>query len=161
MKFILDRMLGRLTRWMRLLGYDILYIKKQDDDDRTFLALAEKEGGILISRDKILINKAIKGGLRAYLVGSSDIIGQLREMKKEFDIRLEPEMDRCCLCNSMIRKILPDEMAIVRRTDYVYPSRLNSTTDFWLCENCQQVYWQGKHWENIKEMAEKVIMSYK
>lgn len=156
MKFIMDRMLGRLTRWMRLFGYDALDIEQQENEDEMLLTLAEKEGRTLISRDRLLIGKAVNRGIRAYLVGSSDIIEQMLEMKEEFDIRFTPEMERCSLCNSMIRKILPDEMELVRKADYVYPLRLETTTDFWVCENCGQVYWQGKHWKNIMETVEKL-----
>jgi len=47
MKFVTDRMLGKLSRWLRLFGYDTLEINKQENEDDTLLALAEKEGGFL------------------------------------------------------------------------------------------------------------------
>lgn len=151
MKFVTDRMLGRLARWLRLFGYDTLEIEKQDNEDDTLLALAETEGRILVSRDVLLIGKAIKRGIRVYLVQSPEIMEQLREMQGEFGISTEPQMDRCTLCNSIIRKVEPDEMELVRAKDYVYPDRIGSGTEFWLCDKCGQVYWQGKHWENIME----------
>ncbi|MDP2845329.1 MAG: Mut7-C RNAse domain-containing protein, partial [Candidatus Methanoperedens sp.] len=81
---------------------------------------------------------------------------QLREMRKEFNIKIEPEMDRCTLCNSIIRKAKPEEMEFIRAKEYVYPDRLGSGLEFWLCDNCGQVYWQGKHWENIMERIDKL-----
>ncbi len=155
MKFIADRMLERLARWLRLFGYDTSGIRKQENEDDTLLELAEKEGRILVSRDEALIRRAEKKGIRAYLVSSPDIIEQLREMQKEFDIKFEPVMDRCSLCNSSIRKVEPFEMELVRNKDYVYPARLESGTEFWICDKCGQVYWQGKHWENIMETVKK------
>lgn len=156
MKFIADRMLGRLARWLRLLGYDTPGIKQQENEDDMLLEIAEKEGGILLSRDEMLIRRAIKKGIKAYLIQSSQIMEQLREIQKEFNIRFEPEMDRCSLCNSPIRKIKPEEMELIKKKDYVYPARLESGTEFWLCDKCGQVYWQGKHWENIKEMVNRL-----
>jgi uncharacterized protein with PIN domain len=151
MKFIADRMLGRLSHWLRLFGYDTLEIRKQENEDNVLLDLAEKEDRILISRDALLIRKAIRKGIRAYLVQSPEIMEQLREMRLEFQLNLEPEMDRCTLCNSIIRKIEPFEMEIIRMKEYVYQERLEKGTEFWICDNCGQVYWMGTHWKNIME----------
>jgi|SRR5659263_189301 len=151
MKFISDRMLGRLSRWLRIFGYDTLEIRKQENEDDVLLDLAEKEDRILISRDSLLIRRAIRKGIRAYLVRSSEIMEQLREMRLEFLLDLEPEMERCTLCNSIIRKIESFEMDILKTKEYVYLERLEKDTEFWLCDNCGQVYWKGTHWKNIKE----------
>ena len=153
MKFIADRMLGRLSRWLRIFGYDTLEIRKQENEDDVLLDLAEKEDRILISRDALLIRKAIRKGMRAYLVRSSQIMEQLREIRSEFKLDHEPEMDRCTLCNSIIRKIEPFEMEILKTKEYVYPERLEKGTEFWLCDNCGQIYWKGTHWKNILESA--------
>jgi uncharacterized protein with PIN domain len=48
-------------------------------------------------------------------------------------------------------------MELVRSKDYVYPARLESGTEFWICDKCGQVYWQGKHWENIMETVKKYL----
>jgi uncharacterized protein with PIN domain len=156
MKFIADRMLGRLSRWLRLFGYDTLVIRQQENEDEMLLELAEKEGRILVSRDRVLVRKAMKREVKAYLVQSSEIMGQLLEMKKEFYIEIEPQMDRCTLCNSTIRKAKPEEMEFIRAKEYVYPATIESVTEFRLCDNCGQVYWMGKHWENIMERAERL-----
>jgi uncharacterized protein with PIN domain len=153
MRFVTDRMLGKLSRWLRLFGYDTLEIKKQETEDDTLLALAEKDERILVSRDRALVRKAIKRGIRTYPVKSPEIMEQLREMQEEFGISIEPQLNRCTLCNSVIRKVKPEKMEIVRAKDYVYPDRLGEGTEFWLCDNCGQVYWQGKHCENIMERA--------
>ncbi len=156
MKFIADRMLGRLARWLRLFGYDTIVIKKQEEEDELLLELAEKEGRILVSRDRTLVRKAMKKSIKAYLIESSEILEQLREMRREFNISFEPRMDRCTLCNSAIRKVKPDEMGLVKGKEYVHPATLESGTEFWLCDNCGQVYWLGTHWENIGERVEKL-----
>lgn len=154
MKFIADRMLGRLSRWLRIFGYDTLEIKKQGNEDDVLLDLAEKENRILISRDALLIRRALRKGIRAYLVRSSEIMEQLREMRLEFQLNLEPEMDRCTLCNSIIRKIEPFEIEIIRMKDYIYPEILEKGTEFWICDNCSQVYWKGTHWKKIMESVQ-------
>lgn len=117
------------------------------------LDLAEQEDRILISRDVLLIRRAIRKGIRAYLVQSSEIMEQLREMRLEFKLNFEPEMDRCTLCNSIIRKIESFEMEILKTKEYVYLERLEKGTEFWICDNCGQVYWKGAHWKKIMESA--------
>ncbi|MCD5409196.1 MAG: Mut7-C RNAse domain-containing protein [Methanocellales archaeon] len=56
MKFIVDRMLGRLTTWLRLLGYDTVSVSDFDrinSEDDFLLDIAEEER-ILITRDRTL-----------------------------------------------------------------------------------------------------------
>jgi len=156
MKFVADRMLGRLSRWLRLFGYDTIEIKKQENEDDLLLELAEKEDRILISRDALLIRKAIKKGLGAYDIQSPRIMEQLREMQLQFNLSFEPKMDRCTLCNSLIRKIDPSGMGILMSKEYVYPERLEKGTEFWICDSCGQVYWQGSHWTNIMERVNEL-----
>ncbi len=149
-------MLGRLARWLRLLGYDTISIARQENEDELLLTLALGEGRILVSRDRMLINKAIKKGITAYSIRSQDIIEQLKEMQEKFGILLEPRMDRCTLCNSNIRKVEAGEMDRVKEKNYVYPAVLERVSEFWICDKCGQVYWLGKHWENIREMADRL-----
>ncbi len=156
MKFVADRMLGRLARWLRLFGYDTLEIRRQENEDDVLLEMAENENRILVSRDRMLVRKAIKKGIKAFTVQSSEIMEQIQEIRKEFDIKIEPEMDRCTLCNSNIRKAKPEEMELIRAKEYVYPATLGSVTVFWLCDACGQVYWQGKHWDNIMGRIDKL-----
>jgi uncharacterized protein len=153
MKFISDRMLGRLSRWLRIFGYDTLEIRKQENEDDVLLDMAEKENRILISRDVLLIRKALRKGIRTYLVQSCEIMEQLREMRLEFQLNLEPKMEICTLCNSIIRKIEAFEIEILKTKEYVYPDKLEKGTEFWLCDNCGQVYWKGTHWKKIMESA--------
>jgi uncharacterized protein with PIN domain len=156
MKFVADRMLGRLSRWLRLFGYDTLEIKKQENEDDLLLEIAGKEGRILISRDAPLIRKAIKKGLGAYDVQSPRIMEQLFDMQSQFKLSFEPRMDRCTLCNSLIRKIDPSGMEILKTKEYIYPERLEIKTEFWICDSCGQVYWQGSHWKNIMERVNEL-----
>ncbi len=152
MKFVVDRMLGRLARWLRLFGYDTLEIRKQENEDELLLKLAEDEDRILVSRDRGLIRKAEKKGIVSCLIYSSDVQEQIKEMHEKLRISLEPEMDRCTLCNSSIRKAGAEDMEIIREKEYV--PWIN--TEFWICDNCGQVYWEGRHWENIKDRVEKL-----
>ncbi len=154
MKFVADRMLGRLSRWLRLFGYDTVGIAAQENEDDVLLVLAAEYGRILLSRDRILITRALKKGIIAYHIRSQDIMGQLREMHEVFNIEYEPRMNRCTLCNSIIRKVEPGEMERVREKEYAHP--LRGDTGFWICDTCGQIYWLGKHWEKIRETVSRL-----
>ncbi len=155
-KFIADRMLGRLTAWLRLLGYDTLSaneLRKVEDD--LLLAIAEKEERVIVSRDRELVRKAQRKGISAILIHSDDVFKQLKEMHSHINLNLEAKMDRCTMCNHPIRIVRPEEMEVVRSKEYVFPDLFERNTEFWICDNCKRVYWEGSHWNNIqKRVAE-------
>ncbi|MFQ6063621.1 MAG: Mut7-C RNAse domain-containing protein [Methanosarcinales archaeon] len=157
--FVVDGMLGKLTRWLRLLGYDTVYVidhEIEGDGDDCLLKIAWEENRILISKDKALIREAELMGLRAFLIHSNKINEQLKEMRDHFNLNLEPDMIRCSMCNSTIRVVKPEELKLVEEKDYVYPSTLESGVDFWICDNCGKVYWEGGHWTNIMKTIEEL-----
>lgn len=154
MDFITDRMLGRLTRWLRLLGYDTVIIRESDprDDDDSLLATARDEGRILLTRDRNLIRRALKSGIGAYLVQSSNINEQLTDVCTRFELEINVKMDRCTLCNSPIRQAGPGENI---ERDYLHPDTVG-TAQLWICDACGQVYWEGAHWPNIMRKVERI-----
>ncbi len=76
MKFIADCMLGRLAKWLRILGFDVLYFPKAEDRD--LLEISRREGRVLLTRDTGLIEKTKKLKNRFFLASddSSYITGQ-------------------------------------------------------------------------------------
>ncbi|MDY6931726.1 MAG: Mut7-C RNAse domain-containing protein [Halobacteriota archaeon] len=106
--FILDRMLGRLVTWLRILGYDTLYVKdlsvsfKEEDD--LMLFISKMSSRILVTRDKVLSQRARRYGLNHYYMRSDKIMEQLSELSLVYDIKLEPKMMRCSICNEILRR---------------------------------------------------------
>lgn len=148
MKFIADSMLGRLARWLRISGYDVVYGKNIGDED--ILKIARSEGRILLSRDVLLYEKSIGKGVEACLVNNGDIVEQLRQLRRELGVKIKdtPESSRCPLCNSAVRKIEGKKEV---------PAAVRDCFDeFWKCAGCGKVYWYGGHWRNIRELVEKV-----
>ncbi|MEM2934029.1 MAG: Mut7-C RNAse domain-containing protein [Methanocellales archaeon] len=151
-KFIADRMLGRLTAWLRLLGYDTLSasdLRKGEDD--LLLEIAKKEGRIIVSRDRELVRKAKARGIAAILIHSEDVLKQLKEMHSHINLNLEAKMDRCTICNHPIRIVKSEEMEVVKAKEYVFPDLFERNIEFWICDNCKRVYWEGSHWNNIQK----------
>jgi hypothetical protein len=149
-KFIADSMLGRLARWLRLSGYDVLYAN--DILDESILEQA-KSGRILLSKDKNLCKKAESRGIDAMLVTSDDILEQLKQvaMERNLIIRSTPEFSRCPLCNAVVEKIEKEKIR-----DRVPKSVFKRTNGFWECKSCGKIYWHGGHWKNIRERVRRI-----
>lgn len=142
--FLLDGMLGSLARWLRILGYDTIYLR--DVPDTELLQLLSSNERILLTRDRQLAARAGKRGL--YIV-DDQLEAQLTTVVKNFDLRLDHEPRRCTVCNGVL---LPVERDSIK--DRVGEGTWNGHQRFWRCDECGKVYWQGAHWKNIeKRMA--------
>lgn len=145
MRFLTDSMLGRLTRWLRMLGYDTL----QADDvgleqDREIARMARKQGRVLLTRDKEL-------GRHGTLIKSDDLVEQLRELDEKTGLHLEVEDPRCPLCNTPLRSMTQGEaLQAAREMEYVSQYHAEQGAMFWRCPSCDRVYWEGSHWDDIK-----------
>ena len=90
MKFIADGMLGKLTRWLRMLGQDVEYSNNMEDTD--LLAAAKNENRILLTRDFELYQRALGKGVDAFYLEGSTGEEKLAELAKRYGIPLEIDM---------------------------------------------------------------------
>ena len=150
MRFVVDGMLGKLTRWLRLLGHDVEYSNNMEDKD--LIGIAKKEKMVLLTRDFQLYQQAVGKGLDALYVEGQTEPERLAEISKRFSIRLEVDMkiSRCSKCNTIVKPILKEKIA-----DKVEKNTLAHYDEFWMCPKCEQVYWQGAHWTRIGKILEK------
>ncbi len=158
MKFIVDQMLGRLTTWLRLLGYDAVSASDfalEGKEDEFLIQFAGPKR-ILVTRDKILRSMAERVGVQVCLINSDAIMEQLEEMSSNYNIDLEPKMTRCTICNALIRKIKSNELAMLKREDYIPDDLVEDEIGFWICDCCGKVYWEGSHWDDIHKRLEKL-----
>jgi hypothetical protein len=149
-KFIADGMLGKLTRWLRILGHDVEYAGSMPDKE--LIKTAKKEGRILLTRDLELYKQATAKGAEAFLTENPNQTANLASLARRFKFRLEVNVtvSRCPKCNGTI-KIVPKTMIAKK-----IPKTTSSNYDeFWQCNNCGQIYWHGTHWQKIeKTLAE-------
>jgi uncharacterized protein with PIN domain len=146
LKFITDGMLGKLTRWLRLLGYDVEYAN--DMEDKELMAIAKKEKRILLTRDLELYQQANALGVDAFLVEGTTETERLTNMAKKYDFPLEIDVtiSRCPKCNTKIKPVKKDQIAAkVQKATFTFYNK------FWECPKCGQIYWQGAHWKRITE----------
>lgn len=140
MRFVCDRMLGSLARWMRLFGFDVLYPNEMDDTE--LLALALTEGRILLTRDKVLSSSS--ENVLYIESGRWDL--QYGQISNHFGLKIETPMTRCSVCNEAIIGISKNEVK-----DRVPEKVYELQEEFWHCRKCDKYYWKGTHWEGIME----------
>ena len=142
MKFIVDEMLGKLARWLRLAGYDTLYGVKEDAE---IAHIANSENRVLLSSDRELCSIVEN----SVLVKEKDVIKQIREVERTLNIKISPSPDvaRCPVCNGEVIEI---EKAEVKKD---VPENVFKMVDkFYRCVACGKIYWKGSHWNMIKKM---------
>jgi uncharacterized protein with PIN domain len=150
MKYLCDQMLGTLAKWLRIYSYDTFYANG-DMDDSELIAISKKENRVLITRDKILIQRARRENLKTILIKTTDIDEQIRKVIGTREIDKTKVLSRCILCNTLIDEIKKDEVkGKVPKKVFDY----NKT--FWLCSRCNKIYWKGSHYENMVEKINKI-----
>jgi uncharacterized protein with PIN domain len=149
-KFIADGMLGKLTRWLRMLGQDVTYSTQFEDAE--LIAMAEKEHRVLLTRDSELYQRAIGKGIVTFYVEGLTEAEKLAELAERFDFSLAIDLkrSRCPRCNAEIRLIPKETLAgKVKKNTFIYYD------EFWKCSQCGRIYWQGAHWDGIRATLEE------
>jgi uncharacterized protein with PIN domain len=141
-RFVLDVNLGKLAKLMRMLGFDCLY--RNDFKDKEVVNIAVTEHRIVLTRDRrLLFAKNISYG---YWVRAVDVESQVVEVLRRFDLHGSIHtFVRCLVCNG--------ELAPVAKADIL--DRLEPKTRLYYevfhhCVNCQRIYWEGSHMEDMR-----------
>jgi len=147
LRFIADCHLGKLAGKMRLLGFDVEYRNDVDDDELATAVVNDKR--VLLSRDRRLLMRKIID--RGYLVRSQSPEEQVSEVIRRFDLtrQLRP-FTRCARCNGILEPV--EKQAVLHLLE---PKTKLYFEDFFQCQSCRQVYWQGSHLSAIKELIKK------
>jgi len=149
-QFLLDGMLGSLTRWLRICGYDAEYLRNASDEELIRRAIDKRR--ILLTRDRLLYRKAVRAGAEAFFIEGDGDIEKLASVSRRFRLELDPEKSRCPQCDAALVVVEKEavEGKVPARTLEVYD-------EFWICESCGKVYWKGSHWKNIVETVEEAV----
>lgn len=142
-RFIADSMLGRLAKWLRIIGYDTTYYNDIRDD--LLIKRSLLEGRWLITRDTQLIKRGLVSGYT--FIRDNDSMDQLRQIVAELDLDVYKKIfTRCIGCNTILIPIYRCD-AIGNVPEYIYSTKMG----FSLCPLCNRVYWRGSHIDRIKE----------
>jgi len=142
-RFICDFMLGRLAKWMRLMGFDTKYYR--DTDGGTIIYQSRKENRTILTRSKVLAERYTD----LILIESEHLEEQLKQMIKLLGT-CHPFF-RCPVCNTKTEKV---EKEIVRNDIPAYVFEIHN--DFKKCPECGRVFWKGTHYEQIKKVIDEI-----
>jgi len=150
-KFIADRMLGKLAKWLRILGFDTAY--PSFDDDSSLILTARQEKRILLTRNSNLIKRK---NICGFLFIESDhweeqLLGILNglKLKASFNSKI---FSRCSLCNT------PTKTVDKKKVNNYVPSYVFLTQNkFTYCPFCNKYYWRGTHRYRMTQKIKNII----
>lgn len=147
-RFLLDCHLGRLTAHLRMLGFDCIY--QNDFDDAAMAEIAQREGRILLTRDRrLLMRKIISHG---YCLRSLIPLEQVTEVVERFELtKIIQPFHRCLRCNHPLEVVEKD--MILERLE---PLTKQYFDKFHICPACGQIYWKGSHYERMRTLIEQI-----
>jgi uncharacterized protein with PIN domain len=150
MKFLVDCMLGRLAKGLRMLGYDTIYYR--GEDPHQLIQLARQEGRVILTRNTKLIPKRSED--RIVKVSEDKSLLQLRELIQKGYISFDGEnlFSRCLICNTLLDEI-PREEVQGRVPDFIFYQQRK----FFQCPQCRRIYWQGSHQKNMGRRIEELF----
>jgi uncharacterized protein len=149
-RFAADAMLGRLARWLRVVGFDTTYNALLSDPD--LVQLAGDEGRILLTRDRHLL-RDLRPEL-AHEVRQDKTLEQLRELVAALDLLPPAELfTRCMLCNAVLPPPLEEQAA----AQLLPPAVRGIPGPVRRCLACDRVYWHGSHVRRMREALERAV----
>jgi uncharacterized protein with PIN domain len=139
---IVDAMLGRLARWLRLAGYDAVFWREGSDEE--LIAAAREQGRLIVTKDRGLAGRR---GVDAVRIDADALDEQMKEARAALANRgaRPAPFSRCAECNGAIEE-LPREQAAGLVPPYVWQTQ----REFRRCAVCGRVYWKGTHWPAVQ-----------
>lgn len=142
-KFIVDLNVGKLSRWLRLMGYDTLFLPHLDDGD--MIKLARSEQRILLTRDTQIMNwNIVSSGQAKVILLEGDVPReQLLQVVQRLNLSYEfNPFSRCLECNAILVPKTPQDIE-----GQVPPYVFKTQEKYMQCPDCHRIYWRGTHWQ--------------
>ena len=148
-QFVTDAMLGKLTKWLRVMGIDVVY--DPGSTDAQLLRCAERGGRILLTRDRRLTHRRTPANL--LYIDSDYYHEQVRQVVQVFHLADRIRVfTRCLRCNAPLQPIAKEVVA-ARVPSYVYATQLT----FKHCATCDRLYWGGTHRDNMLRQLQAML----
>ncbi|HEY49383.1 MAG TPA: DUF5615 family PIN-like protein [Dehalococcoidia bacterium] len=155
MRFVVDSNVGKLARWLRIAGFDTLFIK--DIDDNRLVRIALDQSRILLTKDTHILKRRVvaSGRLRVVLIEDDEVKAQLRQVLTT--LNLAGQLSPFSLCIECNETLVPREKKDVEQ---LVPPYVYKTKDKYMqCPKCRRIYWRGTHWERMSRELEKMAGS--
>src|SRR4030095_4596806 len=135
-KFVADVMVGKLARWLRVLGLDVVYSNVLDDDE--IIHIAKSENRVILTRDGRLAARCRDS--QNLLIDSDAYKEQIQQVLRAFGLKDFNVFSRCLECNTSLQSV--DKVTVLEKS----PPFIYLTQDrFATCPTCGRVYWHGTH----------------
>jgi len=147
-RFIVDVNLGKLARWLRLLGFDTCW--KNDFTDSEIVHLSVEERRVILTRDRrLLFHKVI---LQGFWIRSVIPMEQIQEILRRIGIAdgIRP-FHRCLECNGLIHPVAKTSII-----DKLEPLTRKYYDEFFRCQQCNRIYWKGSHYLNLMQKLKQL-----
>jgi len=151
-KFLADAMLGNIARKLRLIGFDCKYYATIKDEQ--LLSIAENENRVLITRDHEISNICKKQNIVTIDLLGTDEMSQIVEICKKINVnrcKINMTNVRCTLCNGIIQPVEKEKII-----DRIPTKVAQNIQQFWICDSCNHIYWEGTHIRNLQKFIDEV-----
>jgi hypothetical protein len=151
-KFIVDANVGKLAKWLRILGYDAVFINGLSDDE--LIRIAINEGRVLLTKDTGIFRRGVvySGELKLILINDDEVKEQLLQVVQALNLDVFEPFSLCLECN---QPLVPRDKEEIR--DSVPPYVFQTQNQYMQCPSCHRIYWRGTHWQRMREELEKLI----
>lgn len=151
-RFVVDSNVGKLARWLRIAGFDTLFVRGIDDNRLVRIALDENR--VLLTRDTQIMKRrvATTGRLKVVFIEHDGVKAQLRQVFQALNLASEVSpFSRCIECNEPLAPRTREEVEKL-----VPPYVFQTQTQYMQCPACRRVYWRGSHWKRMAREMEEI-----
>ena len=144
--------MGKLAKWLRMLGYDAVFF--EGEDDAYLIDRALKESRVILTRDTHIMKRGVitSGRLRAILIDSDHPEPQVLQVIEALHLDFQSRPFTICLeCNSPLQERSKEEVK-----DRVPPYVYKTQTQYMECPVCRRIYWRGTHWQAMLRKLERL-----
>lgn len=152
LKFIVDNNVGKLAKWLRIMGYDTLFFDGINDSRMIATALAE--GRVILTRDTQIMRRRVitSGQLKAILIKGDEPELQMRQVIDTLNLDCQFRPFTICLeCNQLLV-----ERSKRQVKDLVPPYVFQTQNQYMECPDCHRIYWRGTHWQAMTKKLNKL-----
>jgi uncharacterized protein with PIN domain len=149
-KFMVDSNVGKLARWLRMMGYDTRFFNGSNDSQMVRESL--EEGRVILTRDTQIVKRRVvtKGKLKVILISSDDPQQQIRQVIVSLKLDLVNPFTICLECNQPLEERQPAQVK-ARVPPYVFQTQ----RQYMECPACHRIYWRGTHWQAMTRQLQE------
>jgi len=144
-RFIADQNVGKLARWLRMMGYDTRFFDGEDDSEMVAIAVAESR--VILTRDRQIARRRLvsSGRLKVCLFDTSEPGEQIRQLIKDYKLKIDFKPFSLCIeCNRALEPRTREQVE-----DSVPPYIFKTKRSYMECPACHRIYWRGSHYQGM------------